>query len=852
MSDESNTLQPGSDFGQHRIVRLLGRGGMGEVYEVEHELTGDRHALKLLSAEVMEVPGALERFQREAKVMARLKHSGIVRVDLTGEDEGRHWLRMELMPGREVEGKRVITLEEYVEAKGGRLPETEVKKLTDEILEALGHAHGQGLVHRDLKPANVLLDGERLKIADFGLVNAAGADWMDTQVRSTVINQDEEDTLIDDGSGTGSRSRAIMGTYAYMSPEQRDGLPADARSDLYAVGLMVFRMLTGLKSPGMERPSELGLDLNHGWDAWLIRALKEKQSDRFPTAVEMKDALSFEEATVAPVPMAKRTRQPFPQSEELPGPVPVARPQAPVRKAPEVRTSSASRVADSSSGSTYQNEENLRKPFTIPDPGLIMLWVKPGTFTMGSPSSEANRDGDEVQHKVTLSKGFYLGKHEVTQAQWERVMGSNPSEFKGAGRPVEQVSWNDAVEFCRKLTEMERRAGRLPAGMAYQLPTEAQWEYACRAGTRRAYSFGENLTSDQANIDEVVDETTPVGKYPSNPWGFHGMHGNVWEWCSDWYGDYPSGTLRDPVGPADGTLRIMRGGSWISPADRTRCAARNRYGPAFSGESLGFRLSLRPVQEAEPQVQEKPSKAESVKDGTIFTIRDIALDMLWVEPGTFTMGSAVSEADWSYGENSHQVTLTKGFYLGKHEVTQAQWGRVMGCNPSEFKGAERPVEQVSWHDAVAFCEKLTETERRAGRLPAGMAYQLPTEAQWEYACRAGTMAVYSFGENLTSDHANIDEVVDETTPVGKYPANAWGFHDMHGNVWEWCADWYRVYPNGTALDPVGPAVGSDRVARGGSWIGTAKSARCADRIRFVPCYSFNSLGFRLSLRPVSK
>ena len=186
MTDESQTLQPGSTFGKHRIVRLLGRGGMGEVYEVEHELTGDHHALKLLSSEVMEVPGALDRFEREAKVMARLRHPGIVRVDFAGEDEGRHWLRMELMPGREVSGRTVVTLEDYVSTKGGRLPESEVKALLAEILDALGHAHGKGLVHRDLKPANVLLDGERVKIADFGLVSAAGAEWMDTQVRSTV------------------------------------------------------------------------------------------------------------------------------------------------------------------------------------------------------------------------------------------------------------------------------------------------------------------------------------------------------------------------------------------------------------------------------------------------------------------------------------------------------------------------------------------------------------------------------------------------------------------------------------------------------------------------------------------
>jgi formylglycine-generating enzyme required for sulfatase activity len=635
MSDSDNILQPGSTFGKHRIVRLLGRGGMGEVYEVEHELTGDRHALKLLSAEVMEVSGALERFEREAKVMARLKHSGIVRVDLTGEDEGRHWLRMELMPGREVQGKRLITLEEYVEAKGGRLPESEVKKLTEEMLEALGHAHGQGLVHRDLKPANVLLDGERLKIADFGLVNAAGAEWMDTQIRSTVINPDEEDTLIDDGSGTGSRSRAIMGTYAYMSPEQKKGQPADARSDLYAVGLMVFRMLTGLETPGLKLPSRIINGLNSAWDDWLVRSLEEKPADRFPSAEEMITSLSFKEAKVAPASTAKPEPYVLPESDELPGPNPVAKPQAPVRKTPEVRTPSATQAVRTGGSSPQRSKPAKRKEwpyllaivvvalvglfawspweresenypsssdgidqsksFSVSSIGADMLWVKPGSFAMGSPVSEADRYDNEVQHQVTLTKGFYLGKHEVTQAQWERVMGSNPSKFKGADRPVEEVSWDDAVEFCKKLTEMEKKAGRVPEGMAYQLPTEAQWEYACRAGTTTAFSFGESLTSRQANIRGGPGETTPVGNYPANPWGFHDMHGNVYEWCADWYGDYPSGAARDPVGPAVGSYRVLRGGSWGSTANDARCADRVRNAPADSFDALGFRLSLRPA-----------------------------------------------------------------------------------------------------------------------------------------------------------------------------------------------------------------------------------------------------------------
>ena len=252
-------------------------------------------------------------------------------------------------------------------------------------------------------------------------------------------------------------------------------------------------------------------------------------------------------------------------------------------------------------------EENMAKPIDerrekwgkgvaavlLLDIGLEMLWVKPGSFTMGSPGSETDRYDDERQHQVTLGKGFYLGKHEVTQSQWERVMGNNPSQFKGTDRPVEKVSWDDAVAFCKKLTEMEERAGRLFDGMAYQLPTEAQWEYACRAGTRSAFSRGESLTSSQASISEGPPETSEVGSYLANPWGFHDMHGNVWEWCVDWYGEYPLGTSPDPVGPADGSARVGRGGSWFNAASSARCASRGSIAPGSSNGTLGFRLSLR-------------------------------------------------------------------------------------------------------------------------------------------------------------------------------------------------------------------------------------------------------------------
>ena len=273
------------------------------------------------------------------------------------------------------------------------------------------------------------------------------------------------------------------------------------------------------------------------------------------------------------------TSAPEPSREPSPAPAPAPETPRPKPRTPPKKVSSA---PVNLSTSAVEG-----KPFAIADLSLEMLWVKPGTFEMGF--------SDKTRHTVTLTQGFYLGKHEVTQTQWQSVMGSNPSRYKGADRPVERVSWTEVTAFCDKLTELERKAGRLPAGMSYQLPTEAQWEYACRAGTKTAFSFGDSLTSEQANISGGPGETVVVGKYPGNSWGFHDMHGNVFEWCADWYGAYPTGAVSDPVGPAAGSLRVFRGGSWFATAFPARSAYRIRNVPAGSNNSLGFRLSLRPA-----------------------------------------------------------------------------------------------------------------------------------------------------------------------------------------------------------------------------------------------------------------
>ena len=233
--------------------------------------------------------------------------------------------------------------------------------------------------------------------------------------------------------------------------------------------------------------------------------------------------------------------------------------------------------------------------------GMKLVLIPKGTFMMGSPESEKGRDDVETQHEVTISKDYYLGVYEVTQAQYEKVIGKNPSHFQGgivgnenADLPVEQVSWDDAVEFCKKLSELPEE---IKAGRVYRLPTEAQWEYACRAGSKTAYSFDdeEGLLPEHGWFKRnSSNRTHTVGLLEPNAWGLYDMHGNVWEWCSDWYGDYPKGALSDPTGPKEGSYRVNRGGSWDFVAAHCRSAYRGRYDPSRRLDDDGFRVALSP------------------------------------------------------------------------------------------------------------------------------------------------------------------------------------------------------------------------------------------------------------------
>ncbi len=506
---------------------------------------------------------------------------------------------------------------------------------------------------------------------------------------------------------------------------------------------------------------------------------------------------------------------------------------------------------------------------------------------MGSPESERGRWVYEgPQHEVTLTRGYWLGETPVTQALWAALMGGNPSRFKGADRPVEQVGWEDCQALCAALNE------RVP-GLFGRLPTEAEWERACRGGTLGATWVGDLPYDDggmtrSSTLDAIAwyggnseGTTHPVGRKAPNPYGLYDMLGNVMEWCQDWRGPYQAMPAVDPVGPGTGMGRGGRGGAWGYDARGIRAACRSARARGSSYAYVGFRLAggqesalqqgagrsprSGGEQEVSPRDAETPRVELSTRERwaaaegrdasgrwAAFEMGRVRCRLRWIPSGTFMMGSPKWERgrlDWEGPQ--HEVTLTQGYWLGETPVSQALWEAVTGSNPSRFKGAERPVEQVNWEECVAFCASLNERV-------LGLFTRLPTEAEWERACRGGTTGAAWVGDlDYATDGMLHSRTLDaiawyqgnsngETHAVGGKAPNPYGLHDMLGNVYEWCQDWLGEYQAAPATDPGGPGTGTDRVIRGGTWASAARYVRAACRLAPAPSYRNASLGLRIA------
>jgi formylglycine-generating enzyme required for sulfatase activity len=508
--------------------------------------------------------------------------------------------------------------------------------------------------------------------------------------------------------------------------------------------------------------------------------------------------------------------------------------------------------------------------------GMKLVPIPAGRFTMGSPASERGSQEDEVLHKVELTRSFHMGATEVTEHQWAMVMEESfrteivevrdpdtkrlikkeERQIKNpkldSQLPIANISWSQATEYCKRLGQLpeEKKEGR-----NYRLPTEAEWEYACRAGSSTAYSFGDDATrlNDCAWQQGNGGKLMPVATKKQNPWGLFDMHGNVFEWVHDYYGAYPDVLVTDPVGPSRITslARVIRGGSSQSRPFDVRSGFRAKL--FETGKLVGLRLVL-----AAPLHN--------------YVANSIGQNLIEVPGGEFVMGG--KEAD---NGPPHNVGISRAFLIAATETTQRQWKSVMGDEPWKGKmdvveGDDYAASYISWDAAVEFCQRLSaRPEERA----AGRAYRLPTEAEWEYACRAGTGTDFCFGddkdllddfafhaempkiqlsvkEHLTNSGWEVVSKKETVLPriaspqvVAQKEPNFWGLYDVHGNVSEWCSDRRGSYPTGVVTDPTGPADGTHHVYRGGSWKSSSRACQSAHREGSWPGYQSSTLGLRV-------
>jgi serine/threonine protein kinase len=654
MSSESFERLP-MQFGRYRVEKFLGKGTMGAVYLAQDQQLERRVALKVARVSASGSARLIKRMETEAKAAAKIDHPLICKVFDFGEIDGIRFIALQYIEGED--------LKTYLKRVGRRREPDEALGLIRQMLRALAEAHQQEVIHRDLKPENVMLNraGEPV-IMDFGLA------------RRTTGSSD-----------AGLTQGMILGTAAYMSPEQAigkaDGI--DHRCDQYAVGVMLFEMLTGdwpftggavevmgkkcVQQP--QSPLELNPDVPRQLAAVCHKMIAKRKEDRYVTcneafaALEAIDLTSPQQGVSGTEPTRRQANvstEPDPclnllkslsndPTKKSPRLSQQKKGQKTAPPGPLVRLSgwwnsqsSAVRwmgiggfvaglllltylclfpTSSVKSGGTTIAKQNgvetadtaMASPVSTDKArfhgasageskelvaGIKFRWCPAGNFTMGTPGAT----DDESPVEVTLTQGFWLAETELTQGQWQKVMGTAPWNgmgelMEGDDFPATFVSHDDAVAFCQKLTSGERAAGQMPTDWMYILPTEAQWEYGCRAGTTTKYSFGEN--GSQLGEYAWFDKNTKlagevyahrVGKKESNAWGLRDMHGNVWEWCSDWYGEkLPGG--RDPVGILQGSFRVLRGGSWRADDARCRSANRPEGSPGDRYNNWGFRVA---------------------------------------------------------------------------------------------------------------------------------------------------------------------------------------------------------------------------------------------------------------------
>ena len=855
------TLQIGVRLGHYRILALLGRGGMADVYRAEDERLGREVALKAVPPEFARDPERVERFEREVRAVAGLNHSNIVTVYEFGQGEGQHFYTMELMPGGDLKAR--------IRAHPQGMDSGEAQAVASAMARTLDYAHQRGFVHRDVKPENILFaeDGTP-KLTDFGIVRA-----------------------MSEGTGMTAAGMSI-GSPHYMSPEQAQGLKVDGRSDLYSLGVALYEMLTGrLPFDAGDTLAVAYAHVNHPvpslpralavWQPVVDRLLAKSPEDRYSSASEVADDLASD---IPPPTPATRA-------------MPVARKVGPARRIGQAGTRAAEAakprrgmvsalagglLALAAAGIVYLNlpdgkstetngagvasevqvepaqpspvrPEARSKPesaihFDGPESAgadaALDTALRPVQSTPPGSSANPSRPAPKPSPAVPLPVlgGGALLVVETTPAGAEvlvdgQAVGRTPLERSDIRAGVREVTLQHP--YYRTVSESGRR---FRDGRAVRIrrvlvrgrggltvtatPPETWVEVDGRRVAEGTPVTVEDLPAGEVEVELGAPEHRRLAVKVEIPQdGLARLEPRLQR--------IPYGSLTLDLEPPDATVTLPDLGLGYRPGVRLPESSHRVVVRADGYMDLARAV----VVSGATRVRIELKRESRVFDG---------MEFVWIPPGEFSMGSTSRHAF----DNERPVTrvrISRGFWLGKYEVTQRQWESVMGNNPSGFGncGGDCPVDSVSWDDVQAFVGKLNERygERK---------YRLPTEAQWEYSARGGT-STDTYAGDLT-ETKGADPVLDRVAwygknsqgrshPVGGKAANAFGLHDMVGNVWEWVGDRYGEYPGGSVTDPVGS--GSERVRRGGSWYNNARYCRSANRYGDSPSDRYNTLGFRL-------
>jgi formylglycine-generating enzyme required for sulfatase activity/tRNA A-37 threonylcarbamoyl transferase component Bud32 len=810
------SLADGSEFAEYTIIKLLGRGGMGAVYEARHVTLEEHFAIKVLPYEFMARKDAVQRFENEARVMAKLKHPNIVRVDDFRQTKGLYWLRMELARG---DGSGAVSLQELAAKNDGIIEQSLLLTLMQDVLRGIAYAHRKGVIHRDLKPPNILLfpkqgGGLTAKVSDYGLVKMLGEEFLHSRVTHSV-KLSMGGAVPEDRKGTSTR--ALLGTWEYMSPEQQRGGEVSPRSDVYSLGLVCYQLLTG-ESLSPRAPSFLNPDICREWDHIVLTALENKPEKRFADAGAMLQALE-------PVRKAIHTSAEQKQREKIEAGINEIRQKAAqavqggdLEKALSLLTKAAE---------TYPDHKRLREDMADIKKRMADRDAAQKRYRESFEKAERLTSADQLDDALGILTGLASEFRDKPELNSKIADLKKKISDRDAARRREEQRKADEERKNREEAERKRKEEERRRQEDEEKRLEAERLDRERSRRRRlvfggiggviiviAVIAGALFSGGGGRPGLIVTEptVTPVPTYTPLPT----------------YTPVPTGTPTRTPEPTNTPTRTP-----VPTHTPTRTPV------ATNTPTRTPTPTNTPTRTPVPYRQQ--TRTFNLGSG-------VTLEMVSIPGGSFQMGSPSGESGRESDEGPVHTVELDGFWMGKFEVTQGQYQAVMGTNPSRFKGSNRPVEQVSWNDAMAFCRKLSSK--------TGKTFTLPTEAQWEYACRAGTTGPFSFGNCLSTSDANYNgnyplsgcskgTYRESTWDVGSGRANGWGLYDMHGNVLEWCLDWKGSYSASTKRNPVGPGSGSYRVLRGGSWNNHARHCRSAGRYWDPPSSSYSPLGFRI-------